>query len=265
MSRQLVVRCVTLPAMSSSARRSYKALRSQALAGDAEAIHRVRKLARRAEVMARVSGAPKRDRRAWQAVRRAASELRDHDVTGELIRQALAALPASKEEQASVAAAWAQRRVALLTELSLPRRVPQDPERPGRNRWRRSLERAQRQVLARVPPRDGRVHAEAWHDWRKALKRYRAVLDMRAKAPDELLDLLQVLGDAQDAQTLLTLALREPALRPHRAALSSAAQARRRTARAAAWTHWAQVKAALLDDRPADGFSETTETEASVR
>ncbi|GAA0501547.1 CHAD domain-containing protein [Deinococcus depolymerans] len=224
-----------------SAHRQYRHLRAEALKGDEEAVHRLRKLAREAEVHARVGGLPKRGRRVWKQVRRAASALRDHDVTGPLVREALQALTVPAAEVTAVLTAWNAQRAALLGSLTLPRRVPRLPDSPGRRRWERFLAAETGRVLATVPPRDGRVHAEQWHDWRKALKRYRAVLELRTRSPEALVALLRSLGDAQDAQTLLELTGRDPLLTPYRPGLSRAAQARRRAARQAAWLHWERL------------------------
>lgn len=220
------------------AHRQYRHLRALALQGDEEAVHRLRKLARTAETRARVGELPKRERRAWQQVRRAASALRDHDVTGPLIRQALHALDIPAPEVAAVLEAWAARRAALLRELTLPERMPRLPDAPGRKRWERFLAAEAARVEVTVPPHDGRVRAEEWHDWRKALKRYRVVLELRGQSPEELVTLLQVLGEAQDAQTLLELAGREPLLTVYRSGLVRAAQVQRRLARQEAWRQW---------------------------
>lgn len=227
------------------AHRQYRDLRALALQGDEEAVHRLRKLARAAETRARVGELPKRERRAWQQVRRAASALRDHDVTGPLIRQALLDLDVAEAEVTAVSEAWAARRAALLGELTLPERMPRLPDAPGRKRWERFLASEAARVQATVPPRDGRVRAEEWHDWRKALKRYRVVLELRERSPEALVTLLRVLGDAQDAQTLLELAGRESLLTAYRPGLVRAAQVQRRLARQEAWRQWK-----LLEGKP---------------
>lgn len=223
------------------ARRQYRDLRALALQGDEKAVHQLRKLARTAETHARVGELRKRERRAWQEVRRAASALRDHDVTGPLIQQALRTVDVPEEEVQAFAQAWSARRVKLLGELTLPERVPRLPEVPGRKRWEGFLAVEAARVQATVPPRDGRVRAEEWHDWRKALKRYRAVLELRQRSPEALVTLLNLLGEAQDAQTLLELAGREPLLAAYRPGLVRAAQVQRRLARQAAWQQWGSL------------------------
>ncbi|GAA5448053.1 hypothetical protein Ddep01_01813 [Deinococcus depolymerans] len=222
----------------SSTVRHQRHLRDQAQAGDPLALHELRKLARRMTSQLRVLGAPGRVRRAWRDLRRAAGPLRDHDVTGPLIDRALQAVGVPADARTALRARWAARRQDLTAQLHLPDLPPPWPlRRVKRRRWKRARRRAWRDVRAAVPSRDGRTGAEAWHAWRRTLKAYRAVLELRADAPAGLRTLLEILGQLQDAEVLRGAA-RHPDLAPYRPALQAFALRVRREARHAAWAAW---------------------------
>lgn len=114
-------------------------------------------------------------------------------------------------------AAWAIRRESVLAELTLPKR-PSSYVLPGH--WKRRVRAtlaedrsALREEAAGVVTTQDPV---VWHTFRKHLKRYRYTAELLEKVPGVVLDVLDHLGQIQDAQVLLDLLSREAWLPSHR-------------------------------------------------
>lgn len=182
-------------------------------AGDPGAVHAARKLTRRAQAELRVVDAGKKVERAWRDLRRAAAPLRDHDVAGGHLRDALAEMDVPQDTLAYFDRTWAERRAALLAGTVWPGRPPAfDLESGWKGRARRLIEQDGRKLS-----RDGEValasgDSEQWHAWRKRLKRYRYTLNLLGDVPPVVTDTLEALGRLQDAEVVLALLHGDPDL-----------------------------------------------------
>lgn len=216
-------------------------------AGGPVAVHEARKLARKAEAELRAWDAPKRDRRAWRELRRAVAGVRDADAAREHLRAGLAESGAGRRTLAAFDRASAEARAAAWVAIQLPE-PPPEVRRPRRwkARTRERLARDERRVQRLAGAALTGDDPETWHDWRKALKRYRHTLELLHKPPKALLDLLQALGRLQDAQVAQATIADSPDLpRRYRRPLAAREQAAALDAMQAARTAWA----ALTDER----------------
>ena len=202
-------------------------------AGDPGAVHGARKLTRRAQAELRVADAGAKAERAWRDLRRAAAPLRDHDVAGQHLRDALTELGVPGDTLAYFDRTWAERRAALLAGTVWPGRPPAFDLRPGwKGRARRLVRKDGKKLL-----RDGEAalaseDSEPWHAWRKRLKRYRYTLDLTGEVPPVLTDTLEALGRLQDAEVVLGLLHGDPdLLRYERARLIAREEVARNKAR----------------------------------
>ena len=200
--------------------RTLKTLWPALEAGRPTAVHEVRKLTRRAQAQLEVARASKRDRRAWRRLRRAVAAVRDRDVAGQHLAQALSALDAPPEVIQAFTRAWAENRARQFTAVALPK-PPPAVHRPRRwkNRVRTALKRYARHLLQEAAEVLGSGEVAPWHRWRKHLKRYRSVLELTGVAPAPLRQVLKALGRMQDAQVAQELLNREAWLPPYRSAL----------------------------------------------
>lgn len=182
-------------------------------AGDPEAIHRARKLSRRAGAELRVAEAGKKTERAWRELRRAAAPLRDHDVAGGHILQALEALGAPPGTRSAFARSWALRRSGLLAATRWPAPPPSFRLKKGwEDRARRLLLRDRPRLLAAGEAALASADPEVRHDWRKRLKRTRYTWALLGEVPPALTDILEALGRFQDAEVVLGLLETHPDL-----------------------------------------------------
>ncbi|ADY26957.1 CHAD domain containing protein [Deinococcus proteolyticus MRP] len=216
------------------------------------AVHEVRKLTRRAGAEAEVSDLKKKVRREWRDLRRAAAPIRDHDAAGEHLQAALAELKASPAAVKRFQAAWAKRRTELLAAHPLPAAMPSSYDLPGD--WEARAERVMKadrkallkrgKALMKAADTDD---SEAWHDWRKLMKRYRYTLELAGKAPREVKDTLEHLGRLQDAEVLLELLRHEGQhfTAAQLSALTRREEQARLQARAAVRELWPTLKAHL--------------------
>lgn len=214
--------------------------------GDPLAVHEARKLARKVEAELRAWDAPKRERRAWRDLRRAVASVRDADAAREHLRAGLAESGAGARTLAAYDRASAEARAATWADITLPE-PPPEVRRPRRwkARTRERLARDERRVRRLAGAALAGDDPEAWHDWRKALKRYRHTLELLHKPPKALLDLLQALGRLQDAQVAqATIAGSQDLPRSYRRPLADREQAAAAQAMTAAREAWA----ALLGD-----------------
>lgn len=173
-------------------------------AGDARAIHGVRKLSRQAETWLKLTKGPKRQRQQWQALRRAAAPLRDHDVTGDHLWHAFKALNVPSAEQQYFQQAWQLQRQELLAALDWPA-SPEPLERPDmlKKRARRAVPKQARHLLKQGHKALKSKDSELWHDWRKDLKFHRYTQDSLGHSSKVLKEALDALGHLQDAETML--------------------------------------------------------------
>lgn len=182
-------------------------------AGDPGAVHAARKLTRRAQAELRVAGAGGKVRRAWRDLRRAAAPLRDHDVAGEHLRAALVGLGAPPPLLGRFDTEWAARRAALLAGTDWPQRPPAYDLKGG---WRgRARKLAAGDVDDLIEEGEAALASEdtqAWHDWRKNLKRHRYTLDLLGDVPTPLTDVLDALGRLQDTEVTTALLRGDPTL-----------------------------------------------------
>ncbi|GMA14718.1 CHAD domain-containing protein [Deinococcus metallilatus] len=218
----------------SRAARRLKTLWDDLRAGDPQAVHAARKLTRRAQAELRVADAGRKTERAWRDLRRAAAPLRDHDVAGGHLRDALAELGVPEDTLAYFDRTWAERRAALLARTDWPGRPPAFDLHSGwKGRARRLIEQDGRKLL-----RDGEAtlagdDPEQWHAWRKRLKRYRYTLSLLGEVPPVVTDTLEALGRLQDAEVVLGLLHADPdLLRYERDRLIAREEAARQEARA---------------------------------
>ncbi|WP_019587264.1 CHAD domain-containing protein [Deinococcus apachensis] len=202
-------------------------------AGDPGAVHGARKLTRRAQAELRVADAGGKTERAWRDLRRAAAPLRDHDVAGGHIRDALVELGVPEDTLAYFDRTWAGRRANLLAGTVWPERPPAFDLRSGwKGRARRLIEQDGDKLL-----RDGKAvlnseHSEEWHAWRKRLKRYRYTLDLIGEVPSVVTDTLEALGRLQDAEVVVDILHGDPdLLRFERARLIAREEVARQAAR----------------------------------
>ncbi|WP_261664620.1 CHAD domain-containing protein [Deinococcus sp. Marseille-Q6407] len=223
-------------------------------AADPTAIHEVRKLTRRAAAEAQVSGLKGGVRREWRDLRRAAAPLRDHDAAGEHLRAALHELDASPTALTRFERAWSRRRAELLRQRPLPARPPRGYNLPAdwQKKARKALKKDRRALLKQgkvLMKGAGSDDAEAWHTWRKQMKRYRYTLELSGKAPREVRDMLDLLGRVQDAEVLLELLGSEDAAfsKTHRAALQERELQAQAQARAEAHRQWPRLKKHLQE------------------
>lgn len=212
--------------------RELKKLWDDLLAGDPAAVHEARKLSRRAQAELRVSDAGGGKRRAWRALRQAAAPLRDHDVTGEHLRGALLELGVEAGTLAYFDGTWRERREALLAGTVWPERPRGFDLREGwRKKARHLAQRDGTDLLTEGEAALSSVEAEAWHRWRKHLKRYRYTLELLEEVPPVLTEVLRALGRLQDAEVVLTLLRGDPELlRYERARLIAREEAARHAA-----------------------------------
>jgi len=197
----------------SQAARRLKPLWDDLRAGDPGAVHAARKLTRRAQAELRVADAGGKTERAWRDLRRAAAPLRDHDVSGGHLRDALTELGVEPGTLAYFDRTWAERRAALLAATEWPERPPGFVLHSGwKDRARRLVrkdgERLRRDGEAALASND----AELWHAWRKRLKRYRYTLDLLGEVPPVLTGTLEALGRFQDAEVVLGILHADPDL-----------------------------------------------------
>ncbi|WP_104989737.1 CHAD domain-containing protein [Deinococcus sp. NW-56] len=182
-------------------------------AGDPEAVHRARKLTRRAQAELRVADAGGKTERAWRDLRRAAAPLRDHDVAGDHLRQALTELDVPGDTLAYFDRTWAERRAARLAATEWPDPPPAFKLKRGwKDRARRLIRKDGKRLLAAGEAVLATHDAEQWHDWRKRLKRYRYTLALLGEVPPVLTDTLEALGRFQDAEVVLELLHGDPDL-----------------------------------------------------
>ena len=187
-------------------------------------------------------GGRKKVRRAWRDLRRAIAPVRDHDATGEHLVAGLREIGASEADIHAFERDWAARRARLWDAVSLPE-PPPEFARP--RKWRDRVREAADDDLSALR-REARevldtADEEAWHEWRKNLKRYRYTLELGADPPQALLDLLQELGRAQDA-TVIRAALRDETILPaHRDALLRREDAAEAGSRERARELWRQL------------------------
>nr|WP_246363185.1 CHAD domain-containing protein [Deinococcus budaensis] len=182
-------------------------------AGDPGAVHAARKLTRRAQAELRVAEAGRQTERAWRDLRRAAAPLRDHDVAGGHLREALTELGVPADTLAYFDRTWAERRAALLAGTVWPGRPRGFDLASG---WKGRARRLARQDGRKLQD-SGEValashEAELWHAWRKRLKRYRYTLDLLGEVPAVVTDTLEALGRFQDAEVVLGLLHADPEL-----------------------------------------------------
>ncbi|MDO4263162.1 MAG: CHAD domain-containing protein [Deinococcus sp.] len=225
--------------------------------GAPKAVHEVRKLTRRAGAEAGVSDLSKRVRREWRDLRRAAAPIRDHDAAGEHLRAALREMNAKPAALTRFEDAWAARRAALLAAHPLPAQMPGSYGLPAD--WQKRAAKAlntdrkallkQGKALMKAADTDD---SEAWHDWRKLMKRYRYTVELctghlGGKAPREVRDMLEHLGRLQDAEVLLELLETEHQHfgKAQLKALQEREAQARIDARTAARALWPQLKAHL--------------------
>jgi len=202
----------------SKTRKRLKRLWTPLQEGQPEAVHEVRKLTRRAQAEQHVAGSSGHLRREWRALRQTVAVLRDRDVVGAYLMSALAELEAPLTDVEQFRAAWASRRDTVLSELSLPER-PSSYVLPGH--WKRKVratlsedQTALREELAKVMASQD---PEIWHTFRKHLKRYRYTTELLDdEAPEVVLNVLDQLGQIQDAQVVLDVVNREAWLPSYR-------------------------------------------------
>lgn len=182
---------------------SLKALQEALAVGDPKAIHEVRKLSRKVGAELALADAPRKQRRLWRTVRRTAAPLRDHDITGEHISNAMKKLKVPASEIAAFQAAWATERHKHLQDVEWPKLIePQKPKklkkkaRASLPEQARHLHRSGAEIL---PTHD----SARWHDWRKEMKRYRYTLEVLGDAPRVVKDVLDALGRIQDAEVVM--------------------------------------------------------------
>lgn len=217
----------------SPAARRLKPLWPRLQVGDPEAVHAARKLTRRAQAELRVADAGGKVARAWRDLRRAAAPLRDHDVTGEHLRDALAELGVEAATLAYFDHTWAERRTALLAATTWPAPPPAFELENG---WKKRAHRLAHKDGARLL-QDGQAtldseDAEPWHAWRKRLKRLRYTLELVGEVPPALLETLEALGRLQDAEVVLGVLRADPELlRYERDRLMAREEEARRAAR----------------------------------
>ena len=173
------------------------------LDGDPEAVHRVRKLTRRAQAHLRVSRSPGRTRRAWRELRQMISPIRDRDVTSQHLLETLRAWQLPQGELRTFRQKWARARREAFAALTFPQGPPEIElrkywKRHARDVLERDREEMQREGVRVLDSED----PEDWHSWRKQLKRYRYTLELVGKVPGELEEVLQGLGRMQDAQVI---------------------------------------------------------------
>ncbi|EYB66542.1 hypothetical protein DEIPH_ctg103orf0078 [Deinococcus phoenicis] len=229
--------------------RRLKLLWDELRAGDPQAVHAARKLTRRAQAELRVARAGQKAERAWRDLRRAAAPLRDHDVAGGHLREALTELGAEPQTLAYFDRTWAERRAALLAQTVWPDRPKAyDLHRGWKGRARRLARKDGQRLL-----RDGEAalaseDPELWHAWRKRLKRYRYTLDLLGEVPPVLTGTLDALGRLQDAEVVLGLLHGDPdLLRYERARLIAREEATRQAARAQVRELFPALVAALAE------------------
>lgn len=197
----------------SQAAHRLKALWDDLRAGDPGAVHAARKLTRRAQAELRVAGAGRQTERAWRDLRRAAAPLRDHDVAGGHLREALTELGVPPDTLAYFDRTWAERRAALLAGTVWPQRPRGFDLAGGWKKRARRLASKDGEGLRHSGETALASHdAELWHAWRKRLKRYRYTLDLLGEVPPALTDTLEALGRFQDAEVVLALLHADPEL-----------------------------------------------------
>ncbi|GAA5513580.1 hypothetical protein Dcar01_02321 [Deinococcus carri] len=202
-------------------------------AGDPQAVHEARKLTRRAQAELRVAEAGGKTERAWRDLRRAAAPLRDHDVAGGHLRDALVELSVPEETLAYFDRIWADRRAALLAGTTWPGRPPAfDLSRGWKGRARRLVQKDGRKLRREGEAALASGDPEQWHAWRKRLKRYRYTLALLEEVPPALTGTLEALGRLQDAEVVLGLLHADPdLLRYERARLIAREEVARQAAR----------------------------------
>lgn len=211
--------------------------------GDARAIHQVRKLSRQAETWLKLTKGPKRQRRKWQALRRTAAPLRDHDVMGQHLLRELRALKVPNSELQEFRNAWQAQRQALVAALKWPDN-PEALEQPAtlKKRARRAVPKQARHLLEEGHKVLKSKDSELWHDWRKGLKFHRYTQDILGRAPKVLKETLNALGQLQDAETMLS-AVSAPAWAfGHAEALNQQAKQARRLARRRVKKLWPELR-----------------------
>lgn len=222
----------------------FKPLREALVRGEPTAIHETRKLSRQVGAELALDGSPRRARRAWRDLRRAVAPLRDHDVMGEHISNALKRLHTPAGEITGFQSAWAEKRAALLADLKLPE-LPRIPERPGnfRKKARHSLVKQAGRLQEDAQDVLSSTDPVTWHEWRKDLKQYRYTLEVLTEAPRILKDTLDALGRMQDAEVVLDTVTPPEWPYGHREALIKQETAARNRARSTVRKHWPELNA----------------------
>ncbi|WP_407572606.1 CHAD domain-containing protein [Deinococcus altitudinis] len=210
----------------SKSRKRLKRLWTALQQGDPEAVHEARKLTRRAQAEQHVAGTPGHVRREWRALRQTVAVLRDRDVAGTHLISMLEEFGAPRADTDQFKAAWAIRRALVLAELALPKR-PSSYVLQGH--WKRRVRATLAEDRTALHTETAGVAATrdpvVWHTFRKHLKRYRYTAELLETAPQVVLDVLDHLGQLQDAQVLLDLLGQEAWLPSYRDRLME--QARR--------------------------------------
>lgn len=222
-------------------------LQSALEAGESEAIHRARKLSRQAETQLKLAGEPKKARADWQALRRAAAPLRDHDVTGAHLRLALQALPVTQAELRTFEQAWQVERQALVAALSLP---PMPTGADPRAKHLKKMAHADLPRQAHLLRKEGAdvlktKNSEDWHEWRKDLKFFRYTLEVLGEPPQIVKQSLEALGHLQDAETVLAAVTAAGWAYGHAEELTAQAKDSRRAARKQVRQLWPDLKGYL--------------------
>lgn len=171
--------------------------------GDAKAIHEVRKLTRKAGALLRAYEAPRKVQRSWQVLRRSISDIRDWDITCDILSQELLDLGASIDEQLTFVEQWKAERAYRWAYVVLPPKpLRYDSPKHADALLHEALQadwlKLKREAERILPTEE----FEAWHAWRKRLKRFRYTLEALDTSPIVLLDTLNALGQMQDAQTI---------------------------------------------------------------
>ncbi|MFC6592186.1 CHAD domain-containing protein [Deinococcus lacus] len=200
------------PRTRSGLRKTLKGYWEQLKAGDPDPVHEARKLTRRAQAELRVAGAGKGVSRQWRDLRRAAAALRDHDVAGQHLAEALRELGAAPTYVRRFEQLWQARREELLRRTRWPKRpVGYDLPSGWTDRAHKLLSRDGRalqeagEALVQAPASEDAESSEAWHEWRKNLKQYRYTLELVGEVPGPLKRVLDSLGRLQDAEVILEL------------------------------------------------------------
>lgn len=216
--------------------------------GDPKAVHEVRKLTRKVAAEHAVGGVPKKVRVAWRDLRRAVAPLRDHDVAGEHLSEALKEQGVSEEEIRAFQEDWAKQRGKMVAEVKWPA-PPPTPARPDKfkRRARRALAHEAQDLLEDTPAVLRARKPDIWHEWRKALKHYRYTLELVGRSPDALTETLDALGRMQDAEVVRGLIEEHNLLPDQRAKLMEREKKARTDAQKKVRTLWPELEAHLKE------------------